>query len=145
MTTSDTWIIWKGVTYHQLVSLWSRHRLPRPRWGIKKKHISSVAQTTSAECVTTAGRRNLRWVGNPRISKNFFLISFYKCIVPLGFLPWDIRVAFPKESQLQQIRTTQLHVHAWCVSVSIIYRNAHRCKCMRLRTGVYGQRMRVCT
>ena len=25
---------------------------------------------------------------------------FYNCIVPMGFLPWDIRVAFSGESQL---------------------------------------------
>ena len=25
-------------------------------------------------------------------------ITFYNCIVPMGFLPWEIRVAFPGES-----------------------------------------------
>ena len=30
------------------------------------------------------------------------LLYFHNCIVPLGFLPWEIRVAFPGESQLRQ-------------------------------------------
>ena len=47
----------------------------------------------------------------------FFFISFYKCVVPMGFLPWEIRVAFPGESQLQQSRATQPTMHAGCLSV----------------------------
>ena len=39
----------------------------------------------------------------------------------MGFLPWEIQVAFPWESQLRQSRSTQPIVHAWCFSVSIIY------------------------
>ena len=31
---------------------------------------------------------------------------FYNCIVPVGFLQWKIRVAFPGESQLRQRRAT---------------------------------------
>ena len=31
---------------------------------------------------------------------------FYKCIVELESLPWEIRVAFPGESQLRQSRAT---------------------------------------
>ena len=31
---------------------------------------------------------------------------FYKAVVPLRFLPWEIQVAFPKESQLQQSDAT---------------------------------------
>ena len=38
------------------------------------------------------------------------------------FLPWEIRVAFPGESQLRQNRATQPRVHAGCFSVSIIHR-----------------------
>ena len=49
-------------------------------------------------------------------------VTFYNCIVPVGFLPWEIRVAFPGESQLLQSRTTQPTVHAGCCSVSIIHR-----------------------
>ena len=30
----------------------------------------------------------------------------------MGFLPWEIRVAFPGESQLQQSHATQPVVHA---------------------------------
>ena len=29
----------------------------------------------------------------------FFFFFFYNCIVPMGFLPWEIRVAFPGEKQ----------------------------------------------
>ena len=52
-------------------------------------------------------------------SFTYFLNNF---IVPRGFLPWENRVAFPGESQLRQSHATQPTVHAWCFSVSIIYR-----------------------
>ena len=48
--------------------------------------------------------------------------TFYNCIVPVGFLPWEIRVVFPAESQLRQSHATQPTVHAGCFSVSIIHR-----------------------
>ena len=41
------------------------------------------------------------------------------CIVPMGFLPWEIWVAFSGESQRRQSRTTQPTVHTGCFSVSI--------------------------
>ena len=28
----------------------------------------------------------------------FFFLTFYSCIAPLGFPPWEIQVAFPGES-----------------------------------------------
>ena len=37
--------------------------------------------------------------------------TFYNCIVPMGFLPWEIRAVFPGESLLQQSRATQPTVH----------------------------------
>ena len=40
----------------------------------------------------------------------------------MEFLPWEIRVAFPAESQLRQSRATQATVQAGCCSVSIIHR-----------------------
>ena len=46
--------------------------------------------------------------------------SFHNCIVPMGFLPWEIWVAFPGESQLQQSHAAQPTVRAGCLSVSII-------------------------
>ena len=49
-----------------------------------------------------------------------FLFS-NNCIVPGGFLPSKIRVAFPGESQLRQSRATQVTVHGGCFSVSIIH------------------------
>ena len=45
------------------------------------------------------------------------------CIVPLGVLPLEIEVAFPRESQLQQSHTTQPMVHAGCFNVFIIHRS----------------------
>ena len=39
----------------------------------------------------------------------------------MGFLPWEILVAFPRESQLQQSHTTQPRVHAECFIVSIVH------------------------
>ena len=50
----------------------------------------------------------------------FSLFTFYKCIVPMGFPPWEIPVAFPGESQLRQSRATQPRVPAGRFSVSII-------------------------
>ena len=32
--------------------------------------------------------------------------TFYNCIVPMGFLPWEIQVVFPGESQQRQSRAT---------------------------------------
>ena len=40
----------------------------------------------------------------------------------MGILPWEIRAAFPGESQLRQSRAIRPIVHARCFSVSIIYR-----------------------
>ena len=45
-----------------------------------------------------------------------FLFTFYKCIVPMGFLPWEIRGTFIGESQLRQRRATQPTVQAGCLS-----------------------------
>ena len=60
----------------------------------------------------------------------FFLLlhTFYNCIVPMGFLPWEVRVAFPGESQLRQSRATQPTVRAGCFSVSTIHRTLTRTK-----------------
>ena len=40
-----------------------------------------------------------------------------------GFLPWEIRVAFPRESQLWQSCATQPTMHGGCFSVSIIHQS----------------------
>ena len=52
----------------------------------------------------------------------FFLKLFYDCIVPMGFLPWGIRIAFPGKSHLRQSQPAQPTVHAGCFSASIIHR-----------------------
>ena len=51
-----------------------------------------------------------------------FHLFIYNRTVLLGFLPWEIRVAFLGESQLRQSRATQPTVRAGCFSVSIIQR-----------------------
>ena len=48
--------------------------------------------------------------------------KIYSCIVPMGFLPWEIRVAYPGESQLRLSRAIHPTLHAGCFSVSIIHR-----------------------
>ena len=45
----------------------------------------------------------------------FYILHFYNCIVKMGFLPLEIRVAFPVESQLRQSRATQPMAHAGCL------------------------------
>ena len=40
----------------------------------------------------------------------------------MGFLLWEIRVAFPRESQLRQSRATQPTVDAGCFNVPLIHR-----------------------
>ena len=59
--------------------------------------------------------------GDLKVSLFFKLFLFYNCIVTRGFLPWEVRVAFPGESQLRQSRAIPPTVHAGCFSVSIIY------------------------
>ena len=84
-----------------------------------------------------------------------FFLFFYNFIVPMGFLRWEIRVAFPGESQLQQSRATQLRVHTGCFQcfhnppnsdmdyeVFNVRTDVNACDCAR---GVYGHRKRVCT
>ena len=51
-----------------------------------------------------------------------FTFTFYNCIVPNRFLPWEIRVAFLAESQLRQSRASQATVHAGCFRISIVHR-----------------------
>ena len=66
--------------------------------------------------------RSAPFYGMPTNRVFVVVFTFYKCIVPMGFLPWEIRVAFHEESQLRQSRATQPRVDAGCFSVSIIRR-----------------------
>ena len=53
----------------------------------------------------------------------FFVNNFFTTILSqMGFLPWEIRVAFLGESQLRDSGATQPTVHAGCFNVSIIHR-----------------------
>ena len=56
----------------------------------------------------------------------FCFVTIYSCVVPLGFLPWEIRVAFSDENQQRQSRATQPTVHTGCFSISIIHRTLTR-------------------
>ena len=38
---------------------------------------------------------------SPYSSLTFLHFAFYSSVVPLGFIPWEIRVAFPVKSQLR--------------------------------------------
>ena len=60
------------------------------------------------------------WAANAGDFFVCFLLDI--CIVPMGFLPWEIQIAFPGESQLQQSCATQPTMHAGCFNVSIIHR-----------------------
>ena len=73
----------------------------------------------------------------------------------MGFLPWEIRVALPRESQLRRSRATQPTVHTGCFSVSMIHRSlmmddrifnvrtdVNECDCTR---GCTDTRKRACT
>ena len=60
----------------------------------------------------------------------------------MGFIPWEIRVAFSGESQLWQSCATQTAVHAWCLSVHNPLNSdtgslscAHTCHCTWECTG----------
>ena len=66
--------------------------------------------------------RSAPFYGMPTNRVFVVVFTFYKCIVPTGLLPWEIRVAFHEESQLRQSRATQPRVDAGCFSVSIIRR-----------------------
>ena len=48
---------------------------------------------------------------------SFLCILFTAGIVPEGFLPWEIRVAFLRESQLRQGRATNL----WCMLGVLVF------------------------
>ena len=51
----------------------------------------------------------------------YFTFTFYNYIVPMGFLPWEIRIAFPGENQRRQSRDTLPSGHAGCFSVTIVH------------------------
>ena len=55
---------------------------------------------------------------------NFFTFTFYNCIVPMGFLPWEIRIAFPGENQRRQSLDTLPSGHAGCFSVTVVHQTS---------------------
>ena len=58
-----------------------------------------------------------------RFTFTYEIKCFFNCNIPMGFLPWEIQVAFPWESQHQQSHTIQPTVHAGCFSATIIHQN----------------------
>ena len=85
--------------------------LPKP-WPPAK---DSKATPSHKDTVSFKLRSDRLWIQN-------YFSTFYNCIVPMWFLLWEIRVAFPGESQLRQSRATQPTSLAGCFSVSIIHR-----------------------
>ena len=71
----------------------------------------------------------------------YFFFFFYNCLVPMGFLPWEIQVAFPGEIQLQQSGAAQPRVHAGCYGVFRI----HRTLTWTLGNGIFSMRTDVNT
>ena len=63
--------------------------------------------------------RSHPWYMHSMLFVSFTFLLFNNFIVPMGFLPWEIRVTFPGESQLWQSCATQPKVHAECFSVFI--------------------------
>ena len=76
------------------------------------------AETAKVDLEESLSRGGYTEAGR-RLKKN---PTFYDCISRVGFLPREIRVAFPMESRLRQSGATQQTVHARCFSVSIIHR-----------------------
>ena len=65
-----------------------------------------------------------------RLDLSLYLV--YNCIAPLKFLPWEIGVAIPGESQLGQSRATRPTLHAGSFSVSIIHRTTGSLTCAHM-------------
>ena len=76
------------------------------RWllSVCIKHLEELAVTTSPRGLA------FTWWG------------CHNCIVPMEFLPWENRVAFPEESQLRQCRATQSTARVGYFRASIIHR-----------------------
>ena len=50
----------------------------------------------------------------------FFFFFFYNCIVPVGFLPWEIWVAFPGEMRILVVNMNfQWEVLCMCTFVTL--------------------------
>ena len=108
-----------------------------------------ASEEKATTCVTLKKNNKKREREKKKEKKQTF---FYNCVVLMGFLPWEIRVAFPGESQLRQSRATKPTVHAGCFSVSIIHRTltwttgsltCERILVPAIDTGVYRHRKRV--
>ena len=86
-------------------------------WGLNLQHLHPKAQFPHDLDTLTS----IKVI--PPDKRHFYLtFTFYNCIVPMWFFPWEIWVAFPTENQLLQSCAAQPIVHAGCFSVSIIHR-----------------------
>ena len=86
--------------------------------------ISNLSQLRNVPWLRWGGGSGMgeRWSNGGGMLLLYFAFTLLFIIVPMGFLPWEIRVAFPVESHLRQSRATQPRLHAGCFSVSIIHR-----------------------
>ena len=79
-----------------------------------------------------------------------FTFTFYNCIVQMGFLPWETpwgkpaaTVMLPSLGCMLGVLVFPYFTKLWHVLRDL--KSAHRFKCIRMCTGVYGHRKRVCT
>ena len=90
------------------------------RWTWWLGHSTPSLITTSTQMKGTAWMVDGSWTP-------YFLLkkkkkkTFYNCVVQMGFLQWEIQIAFPRESQLWQSRVAQPKAHAGCFRVSVIH------------------------
>ena len=93
-------------------------------WDIRLRvHVSVAGENPKSEyvshccypCVNSGTCSKIRdTVDRVRTRWNFAPFFFSIFIFPMGFLPWEIRVAFPGESQLRRSCATQSMMHAGC-------------------------------
>ena len=61
---------------------------------------------------------------NKQTKKRLLLLfTFYNCIVPMGFLPWEIQVAFPWGKPAATVSGYPSMMNAGCFNVSIIHQS----------------------
>ena len=80
---------------------WSFRPLEILDWTISDHHIAGIVALCVCVCVCVGGGGRMK---TQTLHTYIFKNTFYNCIVPMGFLQWEIQVAFPWESQPRQSR-----------------------------------------
>ena len=129
---------------------------PQSSWLINsmRQPPQSFAPEAHAQVTQRTGSKRLQVA--IRLARTLvcgFFFYFYNCIVPLGFLPRQIWVAFPRESKLQQSHYP-IHSACWMFQCFLNPPNSdadyrifnmctdvNACNCTR----VCGHRKTVCT